>query len=140
MMARWWNRSSQWDGLFDFQNRVRPSYYAFKLLSRLTGDRLRLDTGDATIHGFATWDRKLLVYNVLLWNYSTTPVQAELAIEGASSDLILRQVVLDAVAPSDDENARLRPAPSRVLKRGDIGIKVDLGSYGITFLALERRN
>jgi xylan 1,4-beta-xylosidase len=139
LMARWWNRSSQWDGLFDFQNRVRPSYYAFKLLSRLTGDRLRLETGDDTVHGFATWDAKLLVYNVLLWNYSTKPAQADLTIEGASSDLTLRQVVLDAAAPSDDENARLKPFPSRELKRGDMRIKVELGSYGINFLALERR-
>jgi len=140
LMARWWNRSSQWDGLFDFQNRVRPSFYAFKLLSRLTGDRVRLDTGDAAVHGSATWDPKLFVYNVLLWNYSTTPAQAELSIEGSSSDLTLRQVFLDASVPSDDENARLRPLPSRQLKRGDMRIKIDLGGYGITFLALEKRN
>jgi hypothetical protein len=106
----------------------------------LTGDRLRLETGDDAVHGFATWDPKLLVYNVLLWNYSTTPAEAELTIEGASSDLTLRQVVLDAAAPSDDENARLKPFPSRELKRGDMRIKVELGSYGIRFLALERRN
>ncbi len=31
-MTRWWNRMPQFDGLFDFQNRVRPSYFAFKLL------------------------------------------------------------------------------------------------------------
>jgi xylan 1,4-beta-xylosidase len=140
LMARWWNRSSQWDGLFDFQNRVRPSYYAFKLLSRLTGDRLRLETGDDVVHGLATWDPKLFVYNVLLWNYSTKPAEAELTIEGAPADLILRQVVLDAAAPSDDENARLKPFPSRELKRGDMRIKVELGSYGISFLALEKRN
>jgi hypothetical protein len=77
---------------------------------------------------------------VLLWNYSITPAQAELAIEGASSDLTLRQVFLDAATPNDDENARLRPLPSRALKRGDMRIKVDLPSYGITFLALEKRN
>ena len=139
-MARWWNHSSQWDGLFDFQNRVRPSYYAFKLLARLTGERLRLDSRDATVHGFATWDPKLLTYNVLLWNYSTQPAEVELAIEGASADLTLRRVMLDAAAPSDDENARLKPFPSRELKRGDMRVKVDLGSYGISFLALERRN
>ncbi|MCU1272821.1 MAG: hypothetical protein JWO48_252, partial [Bryobacterales bacterium] len=34
----------------------------------------------------------------------------------------------------------LRPFPSRELKRGDMRIKVDLGIYGITFLALEKRN
>ncbi|HKW97123.1 MAG TPA: hypothetical protein VJN43_05275 [Bryobacteraceae bacterium] len=138
LMARWWNRSSQWDGLFDFQNRVRPSYYAFKLLARLTGEKLRLDTGDAAVHGFATWDPKLLVYNVLLWNYSTAPARVDLTVDGAPTDLTLRQVVLDAAAPSDDENARLRPIPSRQLKQGDMRVEVDLGSYGIQFLALEK--
>jgi hypothetical protein len=83
---------------------------------------------------------ELLVYNLLLWNYSTDPAEVELAIEGASSDLTLRQVVLDAAAPNDDENARLKPFPSRELKRGDMRIKVELGSYGISFLTLEKRN
>jgi hypothetical protein len=137
-MARWWNRSSQWDGLFDFQNRVRPSYYAFKLLSRLTGERLKLDSGDAAVHGFATWDPRLLTYNVLLWNYAAAPAQVDLTVEGASSDLTLRQLFLDAAAPSDDENARLRPVPSSKLKQGPMQIKVALGAYGISFLALEK--
>jgi len=138
LMARWWNRSSQWDGLFDYQNRVRPSYFAFKLLARLTGDRLKLDSSDAAVHGFASSDPKLLNYNVLLWNYSTTPASVDLTVEGAPSDLTLRQLFLDAAAPSDDENVRLRPVPARHLKQGEMRIKVDLGSYGISFLALEK--
>jgi hypothetical protein len=138
LMARWWNRSSQWDGLFDFQNRVRPSYYAFKLLARLTGERLKLDSSDAAVHGFATWDPKLLTYNVLLWNYSTAPVRVDLAVEGAPSDLTLRQLFLDAAAPSDDENARLRPVPSRKFNQGPMRIKVDLGAYGISSLGFEK--
>ena len=117
---------------------MRPSYYAFKLLARLTGERLKLDSGDAAVHGFATWDPKLLTYNVLLWNYSTAPAQVDLTVEGASSDLTLRQLFLDAAAPSDDENARLRPVPSRKLKQGPMQIKVDLGGYGISFLAIEK--
>ena len=138
-MARWWNRSAQWDGLFDFQNRVRRSYFAFKLLSRLTGDRLRLESSDAAVHGFATWDPKLLTYNVLLWNFSKSPSRVDLTIEGASSDLTVRQSILDATAPSDDENIRLRPLPGRALKQGDTRISVELGNYGISFLALEKR-
>ena len=39
-MTRWWNRMPQFDGLFDYQDRVPPSYFAFKLLARLTGERL----------------------------------------------------------------------------------------------------
>jgi len=138
LMARWWNRSSQWDGLFDYQNRVRPSYYAFKLLSRLTGEKLPIESADAAVHGFATWDPKMLVYNVLLWNYATAPAQVDLTVTGAPSDLTLRQLFLDAAAPGEDENARLRPVPSRKLTQGPIRIKVDLGAYGISFLALEK--
>jgi hypothetical protein len=48
--------------------------------------------------------------------------------------------MLDAAAPSDDENARLRPFPSRVLKLGRMQTQFDLNSYGIRFLALEKRN
>jgi hypothetical protein len=140
LMARWWNRTTQWDGLFDFQNRVRPSYFAFKLLARLTGERIRLDSTGEAVHGLATWDPNLLVYNVLLWNYSTTPAQVDLMVEGVSSDLTLRQVVLDASAPSDDDNVRLKPSPARTLKQGERRIHVDLASYGITFLAFEPAN
>jgi hypothetical protein len=38
-MTRWWNRMPQFDGLFDYQNTIRPAYFAFKLLARLEGDR-----------------------------------------------------------------------------------------------------
>ena len=80
----------------------------------------------------------MLVYNVLLWNYSTAPVQVDLAIEGAPADLTLRQLFLDAAAPSDDENARLSPLPSRKLNQSPMRIKVDLGAYGISFLGIEK--
>ena len=118
--------------------RVRPSYFAFKLLARLTGERVKLDSGDASVHGFASWDPKLLTYNVLLWNYSATPAQVDLAIDGATTDLTLRQLFLDAAASSDDENIRLRPVPGRRFKQGEMRTKVELGAYGISFLALEK--
>ena len=97
-----------------------------------------MESGDASVHGFASWDPKLLTYNVLLWNYSDTPAQLDLAIEGATTDLTLRQLFLDAAAASDDENIRLRPLPARHLKQGEMRTKVELGAYGISFLALEK--
>jgi hypothetical protein len=39
-MARWWNEMPQYDGLYDNQDRVRPAYYAFKLLSLINGQQL----------------------------------------------------------------------------------------------------
>lgn len=110
-MTRWWNRMPQFDGLFDYQNTIRPAYFAFKLLSRPTGERLRLTSSDAAIHGFATHDQKLRTYHLLLWNFSASPVEVELDINGLPKDMRIRHIVLDAVTASNDENARLRPAP-----------------------------
>ncbi|HEY2589213.1 MAG TPA: hypothetical protein VGI81_25945 [Tepidisphaeraceae bacterium] len=114
-MARWWNRMPQADGLFDFQDHVRPAYFAFKLLSRLTGQRLHLDCGASGLHGMATYDERYHIYNLLIWNFSKQPAEFELAVEGLPGAMLMRQLKLDAVAPSDDENARLHPeSPVRV--------------------------
>ncbi len=139
LMARWWNRSTQWDGLFDYSGKIRPSYYAFKLLSRLTGDRLKLESGNGSVHGLATYDERLLIYNVLLWNFSTERAQVQITMDHVPPDIVLRKVALDAAAPSDDDNARLRPTPTQNLAAGTQNIQLDLAPYGITFLSLESR-
>ena len=138
-MARWWNRSTQWDGLFDYGGRIRPSYYAFKLLARLTGARLGMETEAGNVHAFATYDEKLLIYNVLVWNYSETPARVRVALDHVPGEMVLRQVTLDAAAPSDDDNARLRPSPSRTLASGTQTEELDLGAYGASFFSLEFR-
>ena len=74
-MTRWWNRQPQFDGLFDYQNQIRPAYFAFKLLSRMAGERLRVSSSSDKIHGFATHDPQLQMHNVMLWNFSGEPVQ-----------------------------------------------------------------
>jgi hypothetical protein len=139
MMTRWWNRSTQWDGLFDYNGRVRPSYYAFKLLSRLTGERLRLDSPAGAIHGLATYDPRLLVYNVLLWNFSVTPARIEIALDHVPAEMVLRKVTLDAAAPVDDDNVRLRPSPSQNISAGTQNVQFDLAAYGVVFFSLESR-
>jgi hypothetical protein len=136
-MTRWWNRMPQFDGLFDFQDRVRPSYFAFKLLSRLSGQRLRVVSSDPAVHGFATHDEKYQIDNLLLWNFSASPASVELAIERLPKDVLVRQLTLDALAPSDDENARLRPERSTNLKKGSHGLKAALDPYGVKFWSFE---
>lgn len=136
-MTRWWNRMAQFDGLFDFQNRVRPSYFAFKLLSRLTGVRLRVDSSAPKTHGFAAHDEQYQIDNILLWNFSGSPASVELVIEGLGKDMLVRRLTLDALAPSDDENARLRPDRRMRLTKGDHRIKVDFEPYGVKFWSFE---
>lgn len=139
LMTRWWNRMPQLDGLFDYQNRVRPVYFTFKLLSRLAGERLRLESSDPAVHGFATHDPLLQSYNVMLWNFSQAPARLSVTVEGAAENLTARRVLLDAVAPSDDENIRLKPLDPLVVNQGTTQLSADLDTYGITFWTLERR-
>jgi xylan 1,4-beta-xylosidase len=136
-MTRWWNRMPQFDGLFDYQNRVRPSYFAFKLLARLTGNRLKLESSDKVVHGFATHDDKYQIDNFLFWNFSNSPAHVNLSLEGLPKDMVVRRLTLDALAPSDDENARLRPEFRARLTKGNHSLKVELGAYEIRFWSFE---
>ena len=136
-MTRWWNRMPQFDGLFDYQNHVRPSYFAFKLLSRLTGERLRVDSTLPTVHGFATHDEQYQIDSLLLWNFSDSPATVELILDAVPRDRVVRHLVLDALAPGDDENARLRPAPRARLSKGDHHLKVEMGPRAIEFWSFE---
>jgi hypothetical protein len=136
-MTRWWNRMPQFDGLFDYQHRVRPSYFAFKLLSRLAGERLRITSSHENVHAFATHDPQLRMFNVLLWNFSGSPAQAQLLLRGLPKEMRTRHIVLDATASSDDENARLRPDPFKSIQSGDQRMELNLEPWAIHYWSLE---
>jgi len=136
-MTRWWNRMPQFDGLFDYQNQVRPAYFTFKLLSRLAGERLRLTSTPPTVHGFATHDERLRMYNVVLWNFSSAPQEIELLLKELPADMRIRHIVLDAATASNDENARLRPDPFARLKKSDAHLSLRLEPYSVHYWSLE---
>ena len=129
----------QFDGLFDFQNTVRPAYFTFKLLSRLTGDRLRLVSGHRSVHGLAAHDEKLGRSKLLLWNFADTPAEVDLILEQMPADLVASPVVLDAAAAGDDESVRLRPEAAIELKRGGPSFRVGFEPYGVRFWSFESR-
>ena len=152
-MYNWWNRRPQYDGLFDYQNTVRPTYFTFKLLSRLTGERLRLTSSSETVHGLASWDQKLQLYNVLLWNFSPSPATVNItprlrgdklapaeAGAGSAGSLLARPIVLDAASGSYDENSRLRIESPVELKRDNTSLDAQFEPYDIRFWSVERRN
>jgi xylan 1,4-beta-xylosidase len=136
-MARWWNRMPQFDGLFDYQNRVRPSYFTFKLLSRLRGERLRLTSDHPAVHGFAAHDEPMRMQNLVLWNFSAAPVEVRIELKSLPRDLRSRHISLDAAAPADDENTRLRPDPFTTLKKGDQHLTLRFEPYALHYWSFE---
>jgi Glycosyl hydrolases family 39 len=135
-MAWWWNRKPQYDGLFDYQNHVRPAYFTFLLLARLTGQRLDVTSSDKRVHGFATWDPDLGKYSVLGWNYSPGTLQAKIMLNGSDVELTAAPEKLDALAPSDDENIRVKPLPEIPLAAHQAEYDVAFEPYGILFWEL----
>jgi hypothetical protein len=135
-MAWWWNRKPQYDGLFDYQNHVRPAYFTFLLLARLTGQRLDVTSSDKRVHGLATWDPDLNKYSVLFWNYSPGTLQTKVILNGSDLALTAAPEKLDALAPSDDENIRVKPLPEIELAAHQAEYPVTLEPYGIFFWEL----
>ncbi len=66
-MEHWWNVMPQYDGLFDHQGRVRPAYYAFKLMSLIKGQRLPVTWTDEPVRGFAARESHWI--NTVFWNF-----------------------------------------------------------------------
>lgn len=135
-MAWWWNRKPQYDGLFDYQNHVRPAYFTFLLLARLTGQRLDVTSSGKRLHGLATWDPDLDKYSVLFWNYSPETLQSKVVLNGSDLDLTAAPEKLDALAPSDDENIRVKPLPEIQLAARQAEYPLTVEPYGIFFLEL----
>jgi len=136
-MAAWWNRMPQYDGLFDYQNVVRPAYFAFLLLSRLTGTRHAAASPDPAVHAFLTHDPVYGHYSLLVWNYSASDVDLTVQTPDAPAALTIHRRRLDAATPSSDENARLHPLPRLLLQAGTNSLPIHLDPYGIEFWSLE---
>jgi hypothetical protein len=136
-MTRWWNRMPQYDGLFDYQNVARPSYSSFKLLSRLQGERLRLTSTHESVQGFLARDDRLQLHNLLLWNFSRSPMKVDLKLEELPKDFKVRPVVLDAASPGPEESSRLRQEPTLEWKKGDLQLPADFEPYGVRLWSME---
>lgn len=139
-MALWWNRMPQYDGLFDYQNVIRPSYFAFELLSRLTGDRLAAVSNDESVHALMTYDKSYGVYSLLFWNFSAEPIVVKVEPHDLTTRLTGKRRMLDADAPSNDENIRLRPLNDVKLGPESPPTEIRLGPYGIQFWSLEKNS
>ncbi|HXQ80262.1 MAG TPA: hypothetical protein VN775_03055 [Opitutaceae bacterium] len=136
-MTFWWNRQPQFSGLFDYQDQVRPAYFAFKLISRLAGERLRVSSTDARVHGFASHDPELGMYDVLLWNFSGEPAEVRLLFDGLPGEVRVRHIMLDASAAGAEENRSLRPEPFQKWRPGDKAPLLKLQPWAVHYWSVD---
>lgn len=128
-MASWWNRMPQYDGLFDFQNEVRPAYFVFELLSRVTGRRVHVEAQG--VHALAAFDPQYEMENVLVWNFSAAPARATIEFRGLPGETKVERIKLDARSPLSDETSRLKFQTPENLSLQDNKREIVLEPYGV---------
>jgi hypothetical protein len=142
-MANWWNLNPQYDGLFDFQGIMRPTYFAFKMLSRLTGNRLEVRSDQPNVKLLAAWDEDQQMLHALVWNFAVqTPPRYRVNLRLSNlkgKSWMLRRFRLDSETASNQENDRMRLERAETLGgAGDIQDTFELPPYGVTLIALRR--
>jgi xylan 1,4-beta-xylosidase len=68
-MAHWWNTQPQYSALFDHHGRVRPAWYAFRLLGQLEGPRYPVNGEERAIRAISgDGDGRK---HVIVWRYES---------------------------------------------------------------------
>lgn len=136
--VRFWDRHPVYLGLFDYQNQVRPSYFVFRLLARLTGQRVAAVSTSDTVHAMASVDKALGVSSILIWNYSDNPTKVRLHLNDIPTESHMWRFVLDSEGPSSEETHRLQSQPMRQISAGNGDFDFPLNPWGITLVSLEQ--
>jgi hypothetical protein len=98
-MAHWWNTMPQYSALFDHHGRVRPAYYAFRLLGQLQGARYQVRGEAQNIRALAGEGDGYK--HLLIWRYENggaEEIEVRVVLEGVK-DRPYRVVKLDSDAP-----------------------------------------
>ena len=129
-------------GLFDFQGTPRPSYFAFRMLSVLTGRRAEVETSAENVKVLAGYHRENRSLHVLAWNFAVeTPPDAEvtLTVKGLEGNWRVRRIMLDCETPGVLENDRLKLMKLEMRENvTEISETFPLPPYGISLLFLKQ--
>lgn len=131
-MAHWWNTMPQYSALFDHHGRVRPAWFAFRLLGQLEGNRYEVAGEEGNLRAIAGEGDGYK--HVLLWRYENGGSdEIEVRIEFAGvSGRNARIVALDSGAPVNN---------IRVLKFGRIDqittVPIKLKPWDIRWIEIE---
>jgi len=129
-MAHWWNIMPQYDGLWDNQGRVRPAYYAFRLLALIKGQKLQVSGTTVAVKALAA--RNGGWCHVVFWNFPSSGKNeaAEVAVRfprrehgefrlmKLNADLPVNN--LEVIRHGDVSELELRPIETR-LEPYDVG-------------------
>jgi len=140
-MANWWNLTPQYDGLFDFQGVMRPSYFAFKMLSRLNGNRLETVVTRPGVKALAAFDPEQNMMHALVWNFAVeAPALRNIRLlirNFPGQRCVFRRFLLDTETASNQENDRVKVQRSATFNdTKEMTDVFDLPPYGIALIVV----
>lgn len=139
-MARYWNVLPFYGGLFDYQGTIRPAYFVFKLLSKLTGSLVDLRIEGGKIDAFAARDAELKTLNIILWNFPAgRPAAADVVLKIANlgaGNPTFKRYRFDAGSSGDREEQRLRPEHSASCRGESVTDRFRIAPFGIHFVSI----
>jgi len=142
-----WNYSPICYGLFDFQGHVRPTFFALKLLSRMSGTQhsvsvtpSRGESAEGGVHAMATTHAHLAMHSLLVWNFDAQPATVAVSLVSLAGRSLARCVKLDS-APAGvlEENSFLVPQPAQDVSPPDATLRFALEAYGIVYCNVRPR-
>jgi xylan 1,4-beta-xylosidase len=142
-MEDYWNMRPRYYGIFDFQGVPRPLYFAFKLLSRLSGNRLETTTDTPTVKAMASYDQAQKMINVLVWNFAVQQ-PSDCPLDVVIGNLpgkhwLTRRILLDSATASNQENDRMRVLRSELLENvSEVKDSFELPGYGVSLISLKQ--
>jgi hypothetical protein len=77
-MAAWWNEHPQYDGIWDFQRKKRPSYFIFQWLNQLKGRRLTVGGETGGVRALAAQRDHTL--HAIIYNYSGQAITYDVVV------------------------------------------------------------
>lgn len=139
-MINWWNEKLQRDGLFDFQGEMRPTYFVFKMLSKMTGNFVQVNTNSSTVKALATYNKRMETLHILVWNFEdeTPPARkVKLSVKNLENKRWnYRRYALDIKTPSNMENDRLICEKEINEKKSGMEDDFEILPYGINFIVI----
>lgn len=131
-MAHWWNTMPQYSALFDHHGRVRPAWYAFRLLGQLAGPRYVVEGEQGGIRAIAGEGDGYK--HLLVWRYDGgEPAEVEVRVElSGVENRNSRVVELDHAAPVNNIKV------VRFGRLDDLGkVLLKLGPWAIRWIEVE---
>lgn len=134
-MAHWWNIMPQYDGLFDQQGRVRPAYFAFKLLSLMHGERLRVSGTTSGIGALAAKNGPWI--NLLFWSFPQEGKSGNTRVAVNLSPLPKGQVRLVRLNPTVPVNNLQQISNEPLNSKASHVLMVDVHPYNIYWVEVD---